>query len=137
MGQVLFVSAAVGVAVVAATPVLAQNQPMGFFFTSVGPGDGANLGGLTGADQHCQKLAYAAGAGNRTWRAYLSTAPSGNQPAVNARDRIGAGPWYNAKGVLVAQDVAALHGDVERDRNNLHKETALNEALQTRRLGRI
>src|SRR5215510_10117752 len=102
-------------------------QPMGFFVTSAGPGKGADLGGLAGADQHCQKLASAAGAGNRTWHAYLSTTASGNQPAVNARDRIGTGPWYNAKGVLIAQDVAALHGDVERDRNNLHKETALNE----------
>jgi len=128
MGKVQFVSAAIGIAVLAATPVFGQqNQPMGFFITSVGPGDGANLGGLAGADQHCQKLASAAGAGNRTWRAYLSTTASGNQPAVNARDRIGTGPWYNAKGVLIAQDVAALHGDVERDRNNLHKETALSE----------
>lgn len=127
MGKVQFVSAAIAIAVLAAAPVFAQNQPMGFFITSVGPGEGANLGGISGADQHCQKLATAAGAGSRTWRAYLSATASGNQSAVNARDRIGAGPWYNAKGVLVAQDVAALHGDVDRDRNNLHKETAITE----------
>ncbi len=77
-----------------------------FFVTSVGPGDGANLGGLAGADRHCQSLAQAKGLGNRTWRAYLST--QGAQ-AVNAKDRIGKGPWYNAKGVLVAQNVADLH----------------------------
>ena len=127
MGKVQCVSAAIAMAVLGAAPVFAQNQPMGFFITSVGPGNGANLGGLAGADQHCQKLATAAGAGGRSWRAYLSTTASGNQPAVNARDRIGTGPWYNAKGVLIAQDVAALHGDVDRDRNNLHKETAISE----------
>jgi hypothetical protein len=131
MGKAKFVAAAIAIALLAATSMSAQNQPMGFFITSAGPGSGANLGGLAGADQHCQKLAMAAGAGNRTWRAYLSTAASGNQPAVNARDRIGAGPWYNAKGVLIAQDVAALHGDVDRDRNNLHKETAINEKGET------
>jgi hypothetical protein len=102
-------------------------QPMGFFVTSVGMGDGGNLGGLAGADKHCQSLAAAAGAGNRTWRAYLSAAATDGQPAVNARDRIGSGPWYNAKGVLIAQNVADLHGDVERDRNNLRKPNALNE----------
>ena len=76
--------------------------PMGFFITSAGPGDGANLGGLAGADAHCQKLAEAAGAGARTWRAYLSAAGVGGQPPVNARDRIGTGPWYNARGALIA-----------------------------------
>ena len=106
---------------------LAQQQPMGFFITSVGPGDGANLGGLEGADQHCQMLATAAGAGNRTWRAYLSTVGGGGQPAVNARDRIGDGPWYNASGALIAGNVADLHGDIERDRNNIRKPTALDE----------
>lgn len=105
----------------------AQQQPMSFFVTSVGLGDGANLGGLEGADRHCQRLAEAVGAGDRTWRAYLSTTASGNQPAVNARDRIGNGPWYNARGVLIARNVADLHGDIERDRNNITKETALNE----------
>lgn len=106
----------------AATPA-----PMGFFITSQGLGKGGDLGGLSGADAHCQKLASAAGAGSRTWRAYLSTTASGGQPAVNARDRIGRGPWHNAKGELIAKDVADLHGDVERDRNNIHKGAALNE----------
>ena len=82
-------------------------QPMSFFVTSVGKGDGGNLGGLTGADAHCQQLAAAAGAGDRTWRAYLSTSASGNQPAVNARDRIGKGPWHNARGAQIASDVGA------------------------------
>ena len=86
-------------------------QPMGFFITSAGPGNGANLGGLEGADKHCQTLAAAAGGGNRTWRAYLSTQPAGGQPGVNARDRIGTGPWYNVKGQLIAANVADLHGD--------------------------
>jgi hypothetical protein len=102
-------------------------QPMGFFITSAGPGNGANLGGLAGADRHCQALAQAAGAGNRTWRAYLSTTASGNQPAVNARDRIGSGPWYNQRGQIIAQNVADLHGDVQRDRNQINKDFALTE----------
>lgn len=105
----------------------AAQQPMGFFITSVGLGDGGNLGGLAGADAHCQSLAQAAGSGNRTWRAYLSTAAGGGQPPVNARDRIGSGPWYNANGQLIAWNVAELHGDVERDRNNVRKPTALDE----------
>jgi len=92
-------------------PVHTQGQPLGFFITSVGKGDGANLGGLAGADAHCQALAAAVGAGNRTWRAYLSATAANGQPAVNARDRIGSGPWYNAKGVLIAQNVADLHND--------------------------
>ena len=98
-----------------------QNN-MTFFVTSVGSGKGADLGGLAGADRQCQLLAQAVGAGNRTWRAYLSTSPSDGQPAVNARDRIGRGPWQNAKGVVIARDVNELHGS-----NNLNKETALNE----------
>src|SRR5687768_17888782 len=102
--------------------VVAQNQPMSFFITSVGPGDGANLGGLKGADAHCQKLATDVKAGNRTWRAYLGTSASGADKPTNAKDRIGPGPWYNAKGVLIAQDVAELHGE-----NKLTKETQLNE----------
>jgi hypothetical protein len=96
---------------------------MSFFITSAGPGDGANLGGLAGADAHCQKLAAAAGAGNRTWRAYLSAAASGNQPAVNARDRIGRGPWQNVKGVVVAKSVDDLHSD----NNQLSKQNSLTE----------
>lgn len=102
-------------------------QPMGFFVTSVGLGKGANLGGIEGADAHCQALAAAAGAGNRTWHAYLSITASGNQVAVNARDRIGSGPWYNSRGTLIAQNVADLHGDVQRDRNTIMKDTALSE----------
>ena len=105
----------------------APPAPMGFFVTSVGSGNGGNLGGLAGADKHCQSLAAAAGAGGRTWRAYLSAAGAGAQLPVNARDRIGSGPWYNAKGVLIAASVADLHGDYERDRNNIRKPTALTE----------
>jgi hypothetical protein len=101
--------------------------PMGFFITSVGLGSGGNLGGLAGADKHCQTLAAAAGAGNRTWRAYLSAQGTGTQPPVNARDRIGTGPWFNAKGQMIAANVADLHGDIERDRNNIRKPTALTE----------
>jgi hypothetical protein len=96
------------------------NPQMSFFITSVGSGNGANLGGLAGADAHCQNLAKAAGAGNRQWRAYLSTQGSG---AVNAKDRIGAGPWINSKGVQIAANVAELHSD----KNNLTKETQLTE----------
>lgn len=105
-------------------------QPMSFFVTSVGLGNGANLGGLAGADKHCQTLAAAAGGGNKTWRAYLSTSASGNQPAVNARDRIGTGPWYNARGQRVAQGLADLHGDtleLAQRGNNLTKVTSLTE----------
>ena len=105
-------------------------QPMTFFVTSAGSGDGAKLGGLAGADQICQTRAQAAGAGNHTWHAYLSTQASGGQPAVNARDRIGAGPWYNAKGARIAKDVGDLHGDtLEQARlgSNLGKQTALTE----------
>jgi hypothetical protein len=110
---------------VVALPSVAQNAPqkMTYFITSAGPGNGAALGGLKGADQHCQMLAKAAGAGNRTWHAYLSTAASGGQAAVNARDRIGKGPWYNAKGVMVAKDVADLHSE----NNNLKKDTSITE----------
>jgi hypothetical protein len=98
---------------------------MTFFVTSAGPGKGGDLGGLEGADRHCQALASAAGAGSRTWRAYLSTqATAINDPnAVHARDRIGSGPWHNAKGVLVARSVEELHSA----RNNVTKETALDE----------
>jgi hypothetical protein len=92
---------------------------MTFFVSSTGSGKGADFGGLAGADRHCQTLAAAAGAGNHTWRAYLSTTGS---PAINARERIGSGPWKNAKGVVVANSVAELHGT-----NNLNKQTALTE----------
>ena len=108
----------------------AQQQPMSFFVTSVGLGNGANLGGLAGADRHCQALATAAGAGGKTWHAYLSASAANGQPAVNARDRIGAGPWYNAKNARVAQNVGDLHGDtIEQARlgNNINKTTAISE----------
>jgi hypothetical protein len=97
----------------------AARGDMSFFVTSAGSGKGADLGGLSGADQICQTLAQAAGAGSKTWRAYLSTQGAG---AVNARDRIGNGPWVNAQGTVIAKDIAELHG-----RNNLTKETALTE----------
>lgn len=103
-------------------PVQAQQATMSFFVTSVGLGNGADLGGLEGADRYCQALAQAVGAGDRTWRAYLSTQAVGGAQAVNARDRIGLGPWQNAKGVVIAKDVDELHGN-----NNLTKQTALNE----------
>lgn len=109
----------VSAGVLTAPMALAESE-MGFFVTSVGSGDGANLGGLEGADAHCQKLAAAAGAGGRTWVAYLSTQ---GENAVNARDRIGSGPWYNAKGVLIARDPADLH----QDGVNINHETALDE----------
>lgn len=86
-----------------------EPEPIGFFITSVGPGNGGDLGGLEGADAHCQALAEAVGAGDRTWRAYLSTQASGGQAAVNARDRIGDGPWANAEGLIIATDVDELH----------------------------
>jgi hypothetical protein len=108
-----------GLAFFCMSPVQAQQANMTFFVTSVGPGKGADLGGLAGADQHCQQLATSAGAGAKTWHAYLSTQGNG---AVNARDRIGKGPWVNAKGVTVAKDVAELHGT-----NNLTKQSALTE----------
>ena len=100
-----------------------QDERMSFFITSEGPGDGANLGGLEGADQHCQDLAEAAGAGDKTWRAYLSAVAEDGQPAVNARDRIGSGPWYNYEGVEVAASVDDLHSE----NNDLGKENSLSE----------
>jgi hypothetical protein len=121
-----WISSAVGAAVfcaVVAFNASAQQNQMSFFVTSVGTGMGANLGGLAGADKHCQQLAAAAGAGNRTWRAYLSAAAQAGQAAVNARDRIGKGPWRNVKGVVIANSVEELHSD----KNNLTKETALTE----------
>jgi hypothetical protein len=107
----------------AAQPLRAQSASTTFFVTSAGPGNGANLGGLAGADKHCQTLAEAAGAGGKTWHAYLSTQAADGQPAVSARDRIGKGPWQNSKGVVVAKDVADLHSP----NNNLTKQTALSE----------
>jgi hypothetical protein len=107
-------------------PAPAQQTAMTFFITSVGPGKGADLGGLEGADRQCQSLAQAVGAGDRTWRAYLSTQAVGGAQVVNARDRIGRGPWQNAKGVTIAKDVDELHGN-----NQLTKQTALNEKGET------
>jgi len=108
----------------AADAAAQQAQPMTFFVTSVGSGSGGDYGGLAGADKHCQTLAAAAGAGNRTWRAYLSTTGAG---AVDARDRIGSGPWYNAKGVLIAQSVADLHSE----KVNMSNDAALDERGRT------
>jgi hypothetical protein len=102
----------------------AQQSQMTFFITSAGSGKGGDLGGLTGADQRCQLLGAAAGAGTRVWRAYLSTQGPG---AVNARDRIGKGPWQNVKGVVVAKDLAELHGSG----NNINKQTGLTEKGET------
>lgn len=107
----------------ASAPAGAQQANMTFFVSSTSIGNGGNLGGLAGADNQCQTLAQAAGAGAKTWRAYLSTQEEGGKPAINARDRIGKGPWTNAKGAVVAKDVADLHGAG----NNVNKETALNE----------
>ena len=107
----------------ASPPVQAQQANMTFFITSTPIGNGGNLGGLAGADNQCQTLAQAVGAGGaKTWRAYLSTQPADGKPAINARDRIGKGPWTNAKGEVVAKDVADLHGP-----NALTKQSALNE----------
>jgi hypothetical protein len=121
-----FVSTVVAVALLAACgtggPAASQSK-MSFFVTSVNPGKGADFGGLAGADRYCQSLAASAGAGNRTWRAYLSNSAMAGSPAVNARDRIGNGPWLNAKGELIASNVDELHGP----NNKLSKQTALTE----------
>lgn len=108
----------------AATPAAAPaaKSGMSFFVTSVGSGRGADFGGLAGADAHCQRLGASAGAGNRTWRAYLSSTAASGMSAVHARDRIGRGPWRNAGGTVIANSVAELHGA-----NNLNKQTALTE----------
>jgi hypothetical protein len=125
MRKIHFAFVAIVLALFGMRSVTAQDQktPMSFFVTSQGPGSGANLGGLEGADVYCQKLAAAAGAGSGNWRAYLSINAADGKPAVNARDRIGKGPWYNAKGIKIADSVADLHSD----KNNLNKETALDE----------
>jgi hypothetical protein len=107
-----------------ATPAGAPDNKLSFFITSAGSGDGAKLGGLAGADQICQARAEAVGAGSRRWRAYLSASARPGTAAVNARDRIGSGPWYNANGVAVAMSVADLHSA----NNKLNKENSLTEA---------
>ena len=123
MKVVKYLSAVVALGAVAILGLAQQQPPMSFFVTSEGPGDGGNLGGLAGADAHCQQLAAAAGRGNATWRAYLSQAPGMGAALVNARDRIGNGPWYNANGVYIAWDIDGLH----EDRNNIRKPTAVDE----------
>jgi hypothetical protein len=114
--------AVAAMSVLAGSPAQAQSADISFFVTSTPIGNGGNLGGLAGADNQCQTLAQAAGAGAKIWRAYLSTMAADSKPAVNARDRIGNGPWKNAKGVVIAKDVAELHGA-----NGLTKQTALSE----------
>lgn len=116
------VAAALGAACAGMEP----QHPMTFFVTSNNPGKGADYGGLAGADRHCQQLAASIGAGGHTWRAYLSTTSQGGGQTVNARDRIGSGPWQNVKGVVVAKSVDDLHSKS----NNLNKETALDEKGQ-------
>ena len=106
-----------------ATAVRAQQATMTFFLTSVGEGNGADLGGLEGADAHCLALARAVGSSFQNWRAYLSTTAPADDAGVNARDRIGRGPWQNAKGVVVASSVVGLHSES----NNINKQTALTE----------
>ncbi|HEY2184628.1 MAG TPA: hypothetical protein VGH39_06525 [Xanthobacteraceae bacterium] len=110
-------------------PTIAQAQQasMSFFVTSVGKGNGADLGGLDGADAYCQALARAVGSTNTNWRAYLSTTQPGGEAGVSARDRIGKGPWQNAKGVVIAKSVEDLHSDS----NNITKQTALTEKGET------
>lgn len=115
--------AGVAMIVGACAGLVGGGNHMSFFVTSSGMGNGANLGGLAGADQHCQKLASAVGGGGKTWRAYLSTQGKDGAQTVNARDRIGKGPWQNVKGSFIASNVDDLHGPS----NNVTKETALNE----------
>ena len=130
--SLFLVSTVVAVAALAACSGMrgsSQSSPpsrMSFFVTSANPGKGADFGGLAGADRYCQSLAASAGAGARTWRAYLSSSATGGSPAVNARDRIGSGPWFNAKGEQIASSVEDLHGP----NNKLNKQTALTEKGQ-------
>jgi hypothetical protein len=122
IARALTASTAIALFALVSSGALAQQANTSFFITSTGAGKGADLGGLDGADKHCQTLAQAAGAGAKTWHAYLSTQAAGGATAINARDRIGKGPWQNAKGVVIAKDIAELHGS-----NNLTKQTALTE----------
>jgi len=115
-------AAAAAATTLVACGMMGGKNDMTFFVSSTGGGNGADLGGLAGADALCNRLAAAAGSSGHDWRAYLSTVPVGGAPGVNARDRIGPGPWRNAKGVVVAQNVTELHGA-----NNLNKNTALTE----------
>ena len=118
-----FTSAALLAAAVTFSTTNSQQNSMSFFITSMGSGDGANLGGLAGADELCASLANAAGSSGKTWRAYLSVHATTNSPAVNARDRIGFGPWYNSNGIEVAANLNVLHGPS----NNLNKQASLTE----------
>lgn len=121
MFRLAVAAVALAVAGMTAATTHAQDAGTSFFITSAGPGKGADLGGLEGADAHCQALAESAGAGDRTWRAYLSTGEE------DARDRIGNGPWHNARGELIASDLAALHGEA----NGINKQTGLTESGET------
>jgi hypothetical protein len=123
MSRLCLGAATLAIAFTATASAQAQTADTSFFVTSTPIGNGGNLGGLAGADNHCQTLAQAAGAGAKTWRAYLSTQAADGKPAINAKDRIGAGPWKNAKGIVVARDVADLHSAS----NNLSKQTSLSE----------
>ena len=126
----LTLSALLGSAFALAAPQSGPDPKMNYFVTSKGLGKGGNLGGIEGADRHCQALATAAGFGSKTWRAYLSTQARTGKPAINARDRIGKGPWYNYKGEVIARDLAHLHGDtldLARLGNNITKLTNLTE----------
>jgi hypothetical protein len=116
---------AAGDSVPQSIPMGGEKSVLRFFVTSTGLGKGGDLGGLSGADAHCQALAQAEGSGDHTWRAYLSTSATETQPAVNARDRIGTGPWYNAEGLLIAANLDELHSDKAR----INKETAVTEKL--------
>jgi hypothetical protein len=124
MAKITTLAAASAFCLFTGTPALAQQGPMSFFVTSVGLGKGGDLGGLDGADRHCQSLAQAVGAGSKRWHAYLSTQGSGG---VNAKDRIGNGPWFNAKGIQIAANLMDLH----TDSNKINKETALDERGMT------
>lgn len=123
MNRILLVIGSIALGLAASQSARAADDDMTFFLTSAGPGNGADLGGLAGADKHCQMLAEGAGAGGHAWRAYLSTTADGDDAGVNARDRIGNGPWTNAKGVVVATSVEDLHGDS----NKLGKENSISE----------
>ena len=122
MKNKLLASLIISTSIFVVPAVFAQDNPMGFFVTSVGSGNGGDLGGLAGADAHCKQLASTVGAGNRQWRAYLSTEAEGKR-GISARDRIGQGPWYNAKGVLIANNLTELH----LYNKTILKETALDE----------
>jgi hypothetical protein len=124
MAKINALAAASAFCLFTGSPALAQQGPMSFFVTSVGLGKGGDLGGLDGADRHCQSLAQAVGAGSKTWHAYLSTQGAGGG---NAKDRIGNGPWFNAKGIQIAANLIDLHSD----RNKINKETALDERGMT------